>query len=49
MARKTGVIKENNVTRVLARDDKGCFHFHPISLTLGKSWSFSNGFISISD
>ena len=39
------VIKDNGIKRVIAWDDKG--GFPTVSPTLGVSWTFSNGFITI--
>jgi hypothetical protein len=40
------VIKANGIDRIIAWDDKGGFPTN-IPTTLGTSWSFSNGFITI--
>lgn len=41
------VIKENYITRIIAWDDKSGYPTN-IPPSLGGSWSFSNGFITIS-
>ncbi|MBY0480519.1 MAG: hypothetical protein K2Q21_04115 [Chitinophagaceae bacterium] len=41
------VIAANNIKRIIAWDDRSGFPTN-ISTTLGTSWSFSNGFITIS-